>query len=230
MNHVTSSDLQKQAALFTPATMTKPTRRTFWQMMAGAAALPFLAPSSSQAGYGSPPVSKRDKGVRVVFRSIQDHENDHVDFLVNVLGEDARPKPTFKNLKTSSYNSFVNLTMAFENTGVGAYLGAAPVINSPEYLAAAGSIMTVEARHAGWVNVYLNEQITLGNASFEMPLTPEQVVAAVSPYLVSLNGGPDLSYSEAPSDQNDIAILNFALALEYLEAEFYNINVPLYAK
>jgi hypothetical protein len=229
-NIESTSNLATPGALFVPGHIAKPTRRSFWSILAGTTALPFLFSSSAEAGYGSQPVSKRDKGVRAVFQSIQNHENDHVEFLVNALGADARPKPTFNNLKTTTYNSFVHLTMAFENTGVGAYLGAAPIINSAEYLAAAGSIMTVEARHAGWVNVYLNTPITLSNASFDVPLTPEQVVMAVSPYVSSLNGGPELTYSQSPSDANDIAILNFALALEYLEAEFYNINVPLYAK
>jgi hypothetical protein len=168
------------------------------------------------------------------FKDIRGHEDDHVDFLLTALGKAARPKPRFKDLRQSNISDFVAVSQALENTGVGAYLGAAPVIYSREYLAAAGSIALIEGRHAGYLNVLLGDPIT-GNAlnlqsnnSFEMPLTVDEVVAAAGAFIASLNGGPPVSYSSTPSASNDIDILNFALALEFLEAEFYNINVPIF--
>ena len=120
--------------------------------------------------------------------------------------------------------------MALENTGCGAYLGAAPVIFSRQYLAAAGSIALVEARHAGFLNVLFNRSITAdvfaNEQQFEQPLTIAQVTNLAGPFIASLNGGPALTFNATPSRANDIAILNFALTLEYLEQEFYNLNVP----
>jgi hypothetical protein len=164
------------------------------------------------------------------FRAIQDHENAHVSFLVTALGAAARPKPNFKDLTMPNVRTFGTISQALENTGVGAYLGAAPVIFSRAYLAAAGSIAAIEARHAGYLNVLLNAFSTTGvegdEQDFEQPLTVAEVVALAGPFIQDLNGGPPLTFNATPSRTNDIAILNFALALEYLEAEFYNINVP----
>lgn len=175
-------------------------------------------------------------GQKSYFASIKQHESDHVDFLVTALGANARPKPTFQNLLQKRYVDFVATSQALENTGVGAYLGAAPALSSAQYLAAAGSIMTVEARHAGYLNYMTSDPLTGNtsdddsNPSFDTPLTPAQVVAAASGFIASLNGGPPLDYSATPSPTNDIAILNFALALEYLESEYYNLNVPKFFK
>ncbi len=164
---------------------------------------------------------------------VRRHENAHVTFLVAALGASARPKPTFRNLKQPNLTAFLNVSRALENTGVGAYLGAAPAILSRAYLAAAGSIALIEARHAGYFNSLqsrpMTENVFGQELDFERALTVQEVVSQASPFISTLNGGPALTFSQTRSSSNDIAILNFALALEYLEAEFYNINVPIYA-
>jgi hypothetical protein len=166
------------------------------------------------------------------FTQIQGHENAHVAALKAALGSNARPEPTFVDLGYSKARDFAEVAQALENTGVGAYLGAVPYISDPSILSSAAAIALIEARHAGWLNsVFLDpltgEALSLTtNNNVEMPLTPTQVADAAGVFISSLNGGPALTYSTTPSASNDIAILNFALALEYLEASFYNINVP----
>jgi hypothetical protein len=127
---------------------------------------------------------------------------------------------------------FFAASQAFENTGVGAYLGAAPVISNSAYLAAAGSIALIEGRHAGFLNDLVGSTTTDNvfgeRQNFERALTITEVTRRVRPFIADLNGGPPLTFSATPSAENDVAILNFALALEYLEAAFYNINVPLF--
>jgi rubrerythrin len=203
-------------------------RRTFLSngvMLTSAAAVAvptLLLPGTAEAQVG--------QQTRLNFRDIQRHENDHVRFLENALGGAARPKPTFQNLEQQKFKEFFQVSQDLENTGVGAYLAAAPVIFSRQILAAAGSIALIEGRHAGWLNTLVNARLTENvygeEQSFERPLSAEEVVMLAGPFIASLNGGPPLTYSMTPSPENDIAILNFALALEYLEADFYNLNVP----
>lgn len=168
--------------------------------------------------------------VGMQMKLVQRHENDHVAALISTLGANARPKPTFQNLSATNLAQFLMVSRSLENTGVGAYLGATPAIFDPAYLAAAGSIALVEARHAGLFNSLTSRAMTENvfgeERSFERALTAEEVVTLAGPFIASLNGGPPLTYSDTRSAANDLAILNFALALEYLEAEFYNINVP----
>ena len=170
-----------------------------------------------------------------LFQSITAHEVAHVDTvktLITQLGGTPRPSPTFKNLLQPNLVAFGTVSKALENTGVGAYLGAAPIIFQRNVLAAAGSIATIEARHAGYLNVLFNEFHTTNifgvEQIFERALTVQEVVDSASPFISGLNGGPPLTFAATPSRANDLAILNFALALEYLERDFYNLNVPIY--
>jgi len=190
----------------------------------GSAGTPRATATSTSAGamLALPALSSS----KAAFDEIMSDENAHVSFLQSALtkaGATPRPKPTFKGLKQSDINSFASLSQVFENVGVGAYLMAAPAITSKAYLAAAGSILTIEARHAGFLDVLLNKPIS-ANGAFDKPLTQAVIVQDVSPFITSLNGGPDPSQPL----KNDADILNFALLLEFLEAEFYNTNVPTF--
>ncbi len=149
--------------------------------------------------------------------------NDIVFFqkALTQAGATPRPKPTFKGLAQANQRDFATMSRAFENTGVAAFLMAMPAISNQDYTAAAASILTIEARHAGFVDFLLGQPLS-ENGAFDKPASHAEIIKAVSPFIESLNGGPD------PADElnNDIVILNFALLLEYLEAEFYGINVP----
>ncbi len=169
------------------------------------------------------------------FSSIRAHENAHVTFLQNALGASAFPDPGFVNLTQPNALAFAKLARIFENTGVATYLGAAPLIFNSSYLAAAASIALVEGRHSGYLNTLLNLHIddsivagTASDESFETPQMPTVTAAAIAPFLATPSIGFQLAaaISTTPSPENDIAILRFALALEYLERDFYNINVP----
>ena len=161
---------------------------------------------------------------KAAFTEIMNDETAHVTFLKGALhkaGVPVRPKPTFKGLAQADLNSFAKLSQVFENVGVGAYLMAAPAITTKAYLAAAGSILTIEARHAGFLDVLLGKPVS-DNGAFDKPIMQADIVKDVSPFIASLNGGHDPSKAL----KNDADILNFALLLEYLEAEFYTTNVP----
>jgi Ferritin-like domain len=84
----------------------------------------------------------------------------------------------FKNEK-----SFLMLAETFEDTGVSAYNGAAPSIESTEVLGAAGSIVQVEARHAAAIRLLNGKQPAEG--AFDEALEMQQVLDAVKPFVKS---------------------------------------------
>lgn len=78
---------------------------------------------------------------------------------------------------------FVQLSQTIEDTGVSAYNGAAPSIKSKEVLAAAGSIVQVEARHAAAIR--LQNDAPPAPDAFDPSLDMDQVLKAVKPFIMS---------------------------------------------
>ena len=78
---------------------------------------------------------------------------------------------------------FLKLAQTFEDTGVSAYNGAAPMISSKAVLGSAGSIVQVEARHAAAIR--LQNQTDPAPGAFDPSLSMEQVTKAVQPFIKS---------------------------------------------
>ncbi len=111
-------------------------------------------------------------------RVVAKHEAEHVAFLKGALGSAAvkSPKFDFKGTNTD-LAKFMATAEVLEDTGVAAYLGQAGNIRSKKILGAAGSILAVEARHAGWIRD-LNGKPGAPSA-FQAPKTKAQILTVV---------------------------------------------------
>lgn len=113
-----------------------------------------------------------------------EEEQDHVMALTAAIKQLAGTpvaKPTFV-FPVSSQSTFLALASVLENTGVGAYNGAAPSLKSKQVLASAGSIVQIEARHAAAINLLIGMSPT-PNQGFDIPLTKTQVLAKAGPLI-----------------------------------------------
>lgn len=115
--------------------------------------------------------------------SFGEHEQAHVDALTSTiqdLGGTPVDKPTFA-FPFNNQQSFLKLAQTLEDTGVSAYNGAAPMIKNKDVLAAAGSIVQIEARHAAVIRQLLN--MPAAPNAFDPALTTDKVLAAVKPFI-----------------------------------------------
>jgi rubrerythrin len=119
-------------------------------------------------------------------RKFGEEEAEHVSALtaaVKQLGGKPAPEPKTE-FPLKSAKSVLELAGTVENLGAAAYLGQAANIKSPEVLASALAIHSVEGRHAAALNTLLGESITPDGA-FAKPATVKTVLKSVEPFIVS---------------------------------------------
>jgi rubrerythrin len=115
-----------------------------------------------------------------------EEEAEHVSALtaaVKSLGGKPAPEPKTE-FPLESAKSVLELAGTVENLGAAAYLGQAANIKSPEVLASALAIHSVEGRHAAALNTLLGMPITPDGA-FAKPATAKVVLKSVEPFIVS---------------------------------------------
>lgn len=127
-----------------------------------------------------------------ILKDICDHEVAHVDFLKTALADKAIPAldVDFSAVDFTSRDSVLKTAVVFEDLGVAAYNGAGKLLTNVDYLAAAGSIVSVEARHAAT----LRDLLQPDSVAFAGPevvdakgldgaLAPADVLAAAKPFI-----------------------------------------------
>ena len=113
-----------------------------------------------------------------------EQEQAHVKALMTTIkhaGGTPVKKPSFM-FPATDQASFLRLAYTLENVGVSAYNGAAPSISNGEILAAAGSIVQIEARHAAAIGLLIHKPVT-PDGPFDVPLSKSKVLAKAGPLI-----------------------------------------------
>ena len=94
-----------------------------------------------------------DDRILTIASQIAVDERAHVAFLRTALGGDAVAKPAINlaalGIGFNSQTEFLTLAAVFEDVGVSAYAGAAPLLSSKAIIGYAARIAETEAQHAG---------------------------------------------------------------------------------
>jgi hypothetical protein len=119
-----------------------------------------------------------------LIKSFGSQEATHVEALkgaVSKMGGTPAANPNGK-FPIESATQVAGLAYTVENLGAAAYLGQAGNIQSPEVLATALAIHSVEARHASTLGTLVKKSLTPDGA-FAKPMDMSMVLAAVKPFL-----------------------------------------------
>jgi rubrerythrin len=133
----------------------------------------FYKQAVANAAYGS------NADLKKFAETVAKHEKTHVDFLKTALGSAAIKSPKFDFGKAvTDQATFAATAQVLEDTGVSAYLGQVVNVFQPGILRAAGTIATVEARHAAWIR-FINAA-SPAPAAFDKPKSEGAILKAVT--------------------------------------------------
>ena len=125
--------------------------------------------------------------VQTLAEEIESNEAEHVDALtaaIEDLGGQPEDAPKFDfGDALQDEDAFLELAQTLEDTGVSAYNGAAPQVESQEVLASAGAIVQIEGRHAALIRLQRGEDPA--PTAFDETLDQQEVLDAVMPFIKS---------------------------------------------
>ncbi|KAF1350374.1 hypothetical protein EJ07DRAFT_169309 [Lizonia empirigonia] len=183
----------------------------------------FTEADFTAAGFGSDVYGR--------IKTISSDESTHVSFLTGALTA-AGAKPVAEctyAFGVTSVQSFLATASVLEGVGVSAYLGAAADIMSKTYLTAAGSILTVEARHSAYLR-NVNKQGPFPQP-FDAPLSYNEVYTLAAGFIKSCpSDNPALPVKAFPSlsaSSKDMSIMAGSTVM--LGTSGYKIEGTVYA-
>ncbi|KAI5368278.1 putative Ferritin-like superfamily [Septoria linicola] len=125
-------------------------------------------------------------------QQIKKDEQVHVDFLsAGLTAAGAQPVAECRyNFGFKDVPTFLAIANVLEGVGISAYLGAAKYIDSPDYLTAAGSILTIESRHSAYLRENQNPAKSPFPSPFDTPLEFSNVKSLAAPFITGCPTAP----------------------------------------
>lgn len=129
-----------------------------------------------------------------ILTGVRDHEIAHRELFRSTLGASAIPdlEVTFNRVNFASRASVLGTARTFEDLGVSAYNGAGPYITNPFYLATAGAIVSVEARHAALIRDMISPYSSafagddvVNRQGLDVTRVPSQVLPKAAPFILT---------------------------------------------